>query len=256
MREDFAKARENRSDLESKPVNSLENLRGIGAAKTKCMKSRGKPSQAHAFTLIELLIVILVLVVLAMLIVPAFMSPTTPAYRIRCVNNLKQVGLAFRVWGGEYQDKFPMEVSTKDGGTMELADSGNVIAHFQILSNELQNPKVLVCPKENKESRKAATNFTADLDNSKLSYFVGIDANPTNYPEMFLSGDRNITNGLSPRNGILTLTTNEAVGWTDRIHNCAGNLLFVDGHVEQLNNAKLREALQNTGVATNRLAIP
>lgn len=52
----------------------------------------------------------------------------TPAVNpsVQCVNNLKQIGLAARIWSNDHGDKFP--------------------ASFLTLSNELVAPKVLVCP--------------------------------------------------------------------------------------------------------------
>jgi prepilin-type processing-associated H-X9-DG protein len=35
-----------------------------------------------------------------------------------------------------------------------------------------------------------------------------------------------------------------------------GDILFVDGHVDQLDSAQLRNAVANTGLATNRLVFP
>jgi hypothetical protein len=40
--------------------------------------------------------------------------------KIRCVNDLKQVGIAFRLWEGDNNDKYPMAVSVTNGGAMEL----------------------------------------------------------------------------------------------------------------------------------------
>ena len=92
-----------------------------------------------------------------------------------CVNNLKQIALAFRIWAGENNDQYPFLVSTNTGGTMEwcATDSAgfdrNAAAHFRILSNELYTPKVLVCPADKKTvvatsfDQLAATNITYRL---------------------------------------------------------------------------------------------
>ncbi len=85
-----------------------------------------------------------------------------------------------------------MQVSVTNGGTMEMVDSGKTFMHFAAISNELSTPKVLVCPAD--RTRKRAADFCADLDNAKISYFVGVDANSTLLSQMFLSGDFNITN--------------------------------------------------------------
>ena len=208
----------------------------------------------RAFTFIELLIVLAVFAVLASFFLPAYTGNRAPASRIQCVNNLKQVGLAFKLWAGDHQEKFPMQVSVTNGGTLELMDSGKTFMHFAVISNELSTPKVLVCPAD--RTRKPAANFSADLDNTKISYFVGVDAESTLLSQMFLSGDFNITNGHRAVGGILELTTNEITEWTDALHHRQGNVGLADGSVQQFSSSRLRQALEFTGVATNRLAMP
>jgi len=51
-------------------------------------------------------------------------------------------------------------------------------------------------------------------------------------------------------------TTNQPVGWTKEIHQQSGNLLLDDGSVQPVDSAGLQKALRDSGVATNRLAIP
>lgn len=50
------------------------------------------------------------------------------ASSIRCVNNLKQIGLALRVWATDYADRFPGD--------------------YLSMTNELTTPLVLICPSE------------------------------------------------------------------------------------------------------------
>ena len=135
---------------------------------------------------------------------------------------------------------------------MDFMTGPNVWRTFQVMSNELSTPKVVICPAD--EQRFFATNFT-DFNNSNVSFFYGVDATETN-PAMFLTGDRNITNGVRIRNGVLTLTTNELAGWTSDLHNKVGNICLADGSVQQLSIANLQTSIANTGVETNRLQMP
>ena len=90
----------------------------------------------------EVLLTVGVLVLLASLLLPS-LSRGGSSKRIVCVNNLKQVGLSFRIWYGESVDRFPMQVSLTNGGTLELVRRGAVWPHFLVMSNELDTPKGL-----------------------------------------------------------------------------------------------------------------
>ena len=74
-------------------------------------------------------------------------DPDEKALRIRCINNLKQIGLAARVWANDNNDVLP--------------------PGWLVMSNELSTPKVLVCPAD--KARTAATDWTA-FSPASLSY--------------------------------------------------------------------------------------
>jgi prepilin-type N-terminal cleavage/methylation domain-containing protein/prepilin-type processing-associated H-X9-DG protein len=214
------------------------------------MKPRSSNQTNRALTLVEVLLVIVVLAILAAVLLRVLAKANRRESRINCVNNLKEIGLAYRVWEGDNGDKYPMFVSVTNGGVMELIATGNVAACFQVMSNELSTPKILVCQKD--ADRIVATNFTTDFDNNKISYFVNPDAAEA-YPQMMLSGDDNFEiGGVSVKSGLRELSTNAPISWTAARHKFVGNLCFADGSVQQVTQSGLRSAL----VATNRLAIP
>ncbi len=200
-----------------------------------------------------LLVIIAVLAILAALLLPALAAARKKSKRINCVNNLKQDAIAFRIWEGDHNDKFPMAVPVEMGGTKEFVTGADTFRHFQVMSNELSTPKILVCPAD---IRTPAANFVW-LKNQNVSYFVGLDASDE-FPQRLLAGDRNLTADNAPEKGILKLVPGQNVSWTAAMHANQGNLGLADGSVHQLSNSGLYKALKHSGDATNswRIALP
>jgi prepilin-type processing-associated H-X9-DG protein len=221
------------------------------------MKPRFSNQRNYALTLVEVLVVIVMLAVLAAMLLPTGPYAGRKANRINCVNNLKEIGLAYKLWAGDHNDKFPMQISITDtngGGTMELIAGTNAWINFAVISNELGTPKILWCSAD--EDHTYATNFTTDFNNSKISYFLNLDATDM-YPQMIFSGDDNFEIGGVPvKSGLLQFSTNAPISWTAARHKFAGNIGLADGSVQQVTSSYLRHLVQQTGVATNRLAIP
>jgi hypothetical protein len=77
---------------------------------------------------------------------------------------------------------------------------------------------------------------------------------------MWLSGDGSLlVNRQHAKRGLLSLGTNTPVEWAKPNRHYTGEaeyILTVDGSVHQVGDMSLRKLLQETGVATNRLAMP
>lgn len=204
------------------------------------------------FTVIELMVIVLTLLVFVAVLVPTLARHKADAGRSQCKKNLLQIGIAFKTSALDSNDRYFIARSIKEGGTLEFVTTGEVFRHFQWMSNELKNPKVALCPRD---LRRPARTFTNGFSNANVSYFVGVDAND-NFPEMLLSGDRNLTNGPLTADRILTLTTNSQVGWNNQMHRLRGHLLLCDGSIQEADTPSLRLRLSAAFGYTNRLAIP
>jgi prepilin-type processing-associated H-X9-DG protein len=223
------------------------------------MKLHLQNKKNWALTLVELLVVVGVIAVLAAIILPVNEPTKRRAQEINCVNNLKQVALSFRVWPSGQDDRYPMAISVTNGGAMEIIATGNVAGCFQVMSNELGTPKILICPAEIDHSTPA-TNFQNDFNNSHINYFINLDASES-YPQQIMCGDDNLAvDGVAVKSGLVLLPSHAQVAWTAARHINVGNIGFADGSVSEVSDQGLQSALvlatNGTPTMINRLAIP
>jgi hypothetical protein len=210
-----------------------------------------------------LVVIVVALVLLSMFLPATHRRACCKASRISCVNNLKQIGTAYRIWSNDHGDRFPALQSVANGGWSDLvanANQGSLCwTNYALMANELgQSAKVIVCPAE---ARRPADNLTS-FANTNLSYLVGVSTDDS-APQSLLGGDRNLgagtkpgnDYGFSPENGQgndVAIQTNSKAGpvcWSLKIHSLgnsagAGNILLGDGSAQQVSSGSLRQNWQ------------
>ena len=180
------------------------------------------------------------------MLLPSLANAKAKAQRISCVNNMKQISIALRIYATDNEDRYPWQVPQAEGGTAELtrpksdtnalldADGkpifdANTWLHFQALSNELSNPKILRCPSDTRPTLTQANTFGSKkpergrpgrriipFDENSVSYWLRTD------PEVDES---------KPNEIVLVCS----------YHNGQYNVLLADGSVQQCSWNRLRQ---------------
>ena len=248
------------------------------------MNLRLRRCRTGAFSLVELTVLVVLGGLLVAVTLPQFARTKHGGRsRIVCVNNLKQVGIAFRTYAVDNDGAYPWQVTLPvTNGTRvprpkvpyTQSTSSDLLGLYLAVSNELSTPKIVACPEDSRPA--LATNTWAYAaahprnGHRRLSYFVGLDSSEEK-PESILAGDRNLTNDptLGPSWQDVVETTPAWVPAKDTkailelgfdartIHKGAGNLLLGDGSVQQVVSKRLPVWVQRSSkVSTTAWLLP
>jgi prepilin-type N-terminal cleavage/methylation domain-containing protein/prepilin-type processing-associated H-X9-DG protein len=115
----------------------------------------------RAFTLIELLVVIAIIAILAAILFPVFAQARAKARQAACLSNLKQVGMATRMYSQDYDEVLvPNYLFTSSGTRAWFPD---------ILEPYVKSAEVFVCPTFSIQDRYKPTP-SSPIQTVKVSY--------------------------------------------------------------------------------------
>ena len=171
------------------------------------------------FTLVELLVVIAIIGILAGMLMPALNRARESARRATCVNNLKQIGTAIKLYTGEADWEGILPRDNRTDANITVAGSYDLLRQ----TGALDKPEVWICPSATNGKVKADRNTALTANNISYRYARGLtESDDVDY---VVSAD---------------ISDN---------HQDVGNALFLDGHVDMLhtegNNAWDSAAAEN-----------
>ena len=234
--------------------------------------SAHKPT-ASAFTRIELTVVIAITAISGGMFLPSCSNDPQPPAPLPPTTQLKQIGLAMRLFANDHNGKLPMELSQSNGGVREIFENNQadqIYRTFTILSNYLGNtPRVLVDPADEetipattfRSSRRGESGQVVFDGNVHTSFGIAPGAEREN-ARMLLAANRDIEDEVAGfrygQDQIAPLgTNNPTVHWTtNHVHPDGGYTLWGDGSVGFMNTRELRQRLRSSGDAQNVWAQP
>ncbi|MFA7231273.1 MAG: type II secretion system protein [Victivallaceae bacterium] len=207
------------------------------------MKANKTNREKTVFTLIELLVVIAIIAILASMLLPALNKARETAKAIKCVNNLKQLGLANNIYINDFNGYF---VPATCGPTFS---NGWYDAYWCPLvkgryvptwaTGKIQNTGVLIdCP---------SNVSISGTFNIYTNYAYNVTLPGSYSGGTFINGAKNISKVVKPAIRTMLVDSDDAytVAWDNFAPRLGpwhsgrtSNFLFVDGHAVNMLNPK------------------
>lgn len=118
----------------------------------------------RGFTLIELLVVIAIIAILAGMLLPALARAKEKGRSTSCINNLRQMGIASRVYGDDHDGRYPFTFQVRGQNVFRKA-------WFNFLQPYQQTTNLILCPSKSKKFKELVALYPSDQQDKAVSNY-------------------------------------------------------------------------------------
>jgi prepilin-type N-terminal cleavage/methylation domain-containing protein len=223
--------------------------------------------QTNGFTLIELLVVIAIIAILAALLLPSLSAAKAHAYRVQCINNIRQLTVIWNLYSSDNRDALAPNgggrprpsgpylwvLGSNHGYPQALVEPRFLMSpELSLFAPYLQTPRIYKCPTDN-STMKVGNKDVPKIRSYSMNSYVGTspgNAEPpvrlnqayraylrstslaSDYPATrFLFMDVNPASLCTPGFGV-DMAQDIFIHLPSTAHRNSGVLSFADGHTE------------------------